>query len=209
MPTLELGILVSGGGSNLQAILDAVGAATLDARVKLVLSNLDGVGALSRAAAVGVPSAVCSHRNFGDRKSFETALADQLLAAGVTWVVLAGFMRILSPVFLRRFAGRVLNIHPALLPAFPGAHAQRQAWDYGAKVAGCTVHFVDEGVDTGPIIAQRSVPVLDEDTADTLAARILTQEHQLLPEVLRWLSQDRIVLDGNGGGRPRVLVRTP
>lgn len=194
MPTLKLGVLVSGSGTNLQAILDAVANGRLDADVRLVLSNVAGVKALDRAAAAGVKTAVLSHRGFENREAFDTALVDTLRREGVEWIALAGFMRVLTPVFLRAFEGRVVNIHPALLPAFPGAHGQRDALNYGVKIAGCTVHFVDEGVDTGTIIAQRAVPVLDDDTEQTLAARILEQEHQAYVEVLRMLSEDRIQL---------------
>lgn len=192
MPTLKLGILVSGSGTNLQAILDAVASGELDAEVRLVLSNVPGVKALDRATAAGVKTCVLSHRGFENREAFDTALVETLRREGVEWIALAGFMRVLTPVFLRAFEGHVVNIHPALLPAFPGAHGQRDALNYGVKLAGCTVHFVDEGVDTGTIIAQRAVPVLDDDTEQTLAARILEQEHQVYVEVLRWLAEERV-----------------
>jgi phosphoribosylglycinamide formyltransferase 1 len=205
--TLDLGILASGNGSNLQAILDAVAEGSLNARIRLVLSNVAGSPALERAAKAGVPRTVLSHRDYPSREEFDEHLATTLLDAGVTWVALAGFMRVLSPRFLGHFPGRVINIHPALLPAFPGVHAQKQALNYGVKVAGCTVHFVDAGVDTGPIIAQRAVPVLDGDDEDQLGARILEQEHAVFVEVLRWLAADRVrLVAGTATTRSRVVV---
>lgn len=208
MAKLQLGVLVSGGGTNLQAILDAVERGELDADVRMVLSNRDGVYALERARKAGVPTKVISHRDFPERSAFDRALVEALRAAGVTSIALAGFMRVLTPTFLQAFPGRVINIHPALLPAFPGTHAQRQALEYGVKVAGCTVHFVDAGTDTGPIIAQAAVPVHDTDTEESLQARILTCEHELYVSVLRWWSEDRIEwVASPSGGRPRVVVR--
>jgi phosphoribosylglycinamide formyltransferase-1 len=206
--TLDLGVLVSGRGSNLGAILDAIARQQLEARVRIVISNHADAPALGRADRAGVPSCVISHRDFPTREAFDQALVDALRAAGTEWVVLAGFMRVLTPVFLRAFAGRVINIHPALLPAFPGTHAQRQALDYGVKVAGCTVHLVDEGVDTGPIIGQRVVPVLDDDDEERLAARILEREHQLLTKVLADLARGAwMVVPGADGRRARVVRR--
>lgn len=208
MATLDLGVLVSGRGTNLGAILDAIADGALDARVKTVISNQADALALKRAEEAQVPTRVISHRDFATRQAFDQALVEALQAAGAHWVVLAGFMRVLTPVLLRAFSGRVLNLHPALLPAFPGTHAQRQALDYGVKVAGCTVHLVDEGVDSGPIIAQRVVPVLDDDDEDRLGARILTEEHGLLVEVLRDLARDALaVVPAAGGRRARVVRR--
>jgi len=210
LATLKLGVLVSGSGTNLQAILDATEDGSLDAEVRLVLSNVPGVKSLERAAAAGKRAVVLSHRDFTDREAFDKALVTTLRQAGVEWIALAGFMRVLTPVFLRAFEGRIVNIHPALLPAFPGAHGQRDAFNYGVKVAGCTVHFVDEGVDSGPIIAQRAVPVLDDDTEATLAARILQQEHQVYVEVLRLLAAGRIeIVPGSNGQRNRVRITKP
>ncbi|MBI5535443.1 MAG: phosphoribosylglycinamide formyltransferase [Deltaproteobacteria bacterium] len=207
MATLELGILVSGSGTNLQAILDAIADRSLDARVRLVISNRAGVQAIERATRAGAPASVVSHKSFPDRPSFDRALVDALRAAGVQWVVLAGFMRVLTPTFLDAFPMRVINVHPALLPAFPGVDAQAQALAYGVRVAGCTVHFVDSGTDTGPIIAQAAVGVRDDDTRDALAARILVQEHKLLTTVLRWISEDRVHLVPSGdGARARVRI---
>jgi phosphoribosylglycinamide formyltransferase-1 len=207
MATLALGVLVSGSGTNLQAILDAVAAHQLDAELRLVLSNKADALALDRARKAGVPTRVLSHKDFAHREAFDQALVEALREAGVEWVVLAGFMRVLTPTFLRAFPDRVLNIHPALLPAFPGVHAQAQALAYGVKVAGCTVHFVDQGVDTGPIVAQRAVSVEDDDTPETLAARILAQEHELLVEVLRLAAAGRLELVRPPEGRAKVRVR--
>jgi phosphoribosylglycinamide formyltransferase 1 len=204
---LELGVLVSGTGSNLLAILDAIAQGTLDARVRIVISNVPDALALQRAANARVPVATIVHGQFSNRQDFDAAVADALTRAGAEWVVLAGFMRVLTPEFLRKFRRRVLNIHPALLPSFPGVHAQQQAFDYGVKVAGCTVHFVDEGVDSGPIIAQRAVPVLHDDSAQSLAERVLEQEHLLFVDVLRWLAADRIRWqNAEPGGRPKIVV---
>lgn len=182
--TVDLGVLVSGNGTNLQAILDAIAAGRLDARVRLVLSNKSGVGALDRATRAGVASRVISHRDHPSREAFDHELVAALNEAGVTWIVLAGFMRVLTPVFLDAYKGRIINIHPALLPSFPGVNAQRQALEHGVKVTGCTVHFVDAGVDTGRIIAQSAVPVLDSDDEASLSQRIHAAEHELLVSVL-------------------------
>lgn len=206
----RFGVLVSGGGTNLQAILDAVRDKRLAAEVAVVVANDPNAGGLERARRAGVPTAVVDHKAYADRPSFELALTAALRAHGVEWVVLAGFMRLLTPTFLDTFPWRVVNVHPALLPAFPGAHAQRQAFDYGVKVAGCTVHFVDAGTDTGPILAQSTVPVLDGDDLDTLSARILVAEHELLPRVLQWIADGRVSVDaatdGKDGKRARARV---
>ena len=208
MATLPLGILVSGSGTNLQAVLDAVASRQLDADVRLVVSNKPGVGALARAQRAGVPCLVLPHRTFPDRIAFERALVEALSRAGARWIVLAGFMRVLGPAFLDAFPGRVVNIHPSLLPAFPGVDAQRQALEYGVRVSGCTTHFVDAGTDTGPIIAQSAVPVLPDDTRDSLAARILPREHELLVRTLQWIADERVqILDPLDGRRPRVVLR--
>lgn len=205
MARLKLGVLVSGRGSNLQAILDAVSAGRLDADVRIVVSNRADAGALERAQRAGVPTGVISHRDFEDRAAFDAALVSALKAAGVSVVVLAGFMRVLTPTFLDAFPWRVINVHPAILPAFPGVDAQKQALDCGVKIAGCSVHFVDAGTDTGPIIAQAAVPVLDDDTQDALAHRILEMEHRVLVEVLRWVAEGRVDVVV-GGARPRVVT---
>lgn len=208
MATLELGVLISGRGSNLLSILHAIAGSRLDARVRVVISNRADAGGLVHAKARNVPTAVLPHKAHATREAYDEALVAALREAGVTHVVLAGFMRIVTPVLLDAFHGRVINIHPSLLPAFPGLHAQAQALAYGVKLAGCTVHFVDAGTDSGPILAQATVPVLDGDDEDTLAARILNAEHNLLPRALQWIAQDRVtIVPGEGSARPRVLVR--
>jgi phosphoribosylglycinamide formyltransferase-1 len=207
MAKVKLGILVSGSGTNLQAILDARRAGALEAEVSLVISNQSEVRALDRAREAGVPTRVISHRDFADRNLFDAELVEALRHAGATHVVLAGFMRVLTAVLLDAFPWRVVNIHPALLPAFPGIHAQRQALAYGVKVSGCTVHFVDGGTDTGPIIAQAVVPVLERDTEETLSARILAEEHRLLVAALAAIADgDVTVVPGADGSRARVQV---
>ncbi|MHC4838141.1 MAG: phosphoribosylglycinamide formyltransferase [Planctomycetota bacterium] len=193
---LRVGVLVSGGGTNLQAILDAVAAGTCPIDLRLVLSNKPGVRALGRATAAGVPSAVVSHRDFDTRPAFDAALVETLRGAGVDVVALAGFMRLLTPTFLDAFPLRVVNVHPALCPAFPGVDGPAQAVDWGVKVSGCTVHFVDPGTDTGPIIEQVPVPVLDDDDARSLHARIQVEEHRALPRVLGWLAEGRVRVAG-------------
>jgi phosphoribosylglycinamide formyltransferase-1 len=194
---MRLGILVSGSGSNLQAILDASRQEKLGGAIPaLVLSNVPGVQALDRARAAGVEALVIDHTTFAKRDLFEAALVEALRTRGVDWVALAGFMRLVGPTFLGAFPDRVVNIHPSLLPAFPGIHAQRQALLHGVRVAGCTVHFVDEGTDTGPIIAQAAVPVLAGDDEAALAARILAEEHRLYPAVLRAIAEGRVRRDG-------------
>jgi phosphoribosylglycinamide formyltransferase-1 len=191
-PPLELGVLVSGTGSNLQAILDAIAAGTLNARVKVVISNRPGVQALERARAVGVRALTIPHKDFPSREAFDRALVSALREAEVSWVVLAGFMRVLTPEFLAAYPGRIINIHPALLPAFPGVDAAKQALEYGVKITGCTVHFVDAGVDSGRIIAQRAVAVAVGDDLATLAARIHDAEHELFVAVLRDIAAGRV-----------------
>jgi phosphoribosylglycinamide formyltransferase-1 len=207
-----LGVLASGGGTNLQAILDAIAAGSLDARVAVVVSNEPGAGALDRARAAGVEALVIDHKAFADRRAFDAAVVEALRARGVDLVVLAGFMRVVTDVLLGAFPSRVVNIHPALLPAFPGVHAQAQALRHGVRIAGCTVHFVDGGTDTGPIIAQVAVPVLEDDDEASLTARILAKEHELLPRVLQWIAEGRVQVDSPGAGsagRARVRVRGP
>lgn len=208
MPPLDLGVLISGRGSNLQAILDAIAAGHLDARVRLVLSNRPDVEGLARAERAGVPTRVIAHRDFTDRDSFDAAVVAALREAGASWVVLAGFMRLLTTTFLDAFPHRVVNIHPSLLPSFPGVDAQQQALDHGVRVTGCTVHLVDAGTDTGPILAQAAVPVLDGDDRDALAARILVQEHALLIRALSWIAEGRLQIAPPDvpGGRARATL---
>jgi phosphoribosylglycinamide formyltransferase-1 len=201
---MNLGVLISGRGSNLGAILDAIEARRLDATVRLVISNKAGAAGLARAEVAGVPTQVIPHAAFADRSSFDAALVEALRAAGVDWVVLAGFMRIVTPVLLDAFPHRVLNIHPSLLPAFPGVDAQAQALAYGARITGCTVHLVDAGTDTGPVVAQAAVPILEGDDRERLAARILAEEHALLVRALGWIAAGKLeitpALEGRRAG---------
>ena len=198
---LAVGVLVSGRGSNLQALLDACAQPRFPARIVVVISDREQAPALERARAAGVEALWINPKDFADRESFDAALVRELQARGVGLVCNAGFMRILSPVYVRAFAGRALNIHPSLLPAFPGLHAQRQALDHGAKIAGVTVHFVDEGLDNGPIVLQASVPVEPGDTEATLSARILAEEHRLYPAAVRLFAEGRLRIVGR-----RVLI---
>jgi phosphoribosylglycinamide formyltransferase 1 len=203
---MNIAVLVSGSGTNLQAILDAQLRGELGgAKVVLVLSNVPGVKALERAESAGVPWLVMPHKDFTSREDFEDAIVSALRERHVELVALAGFMRIVTARLLRAFPQRIVNIHPALLPAFPGIHAHRQALDYGVKVTGCTVHFVDEGTDTGPIIMQAAVPILDGDDEAALQARILVEEHRLYPAVLRALAEGRVEVHGR---QVRVLPST-
>jgi phosphoribosylglycinamide formyltransferase-1 len=206
---LSLGVLVSGTGTNLQAIQDAIVSGRLDAAIRLVISNKPGALALERAEKAGLRTLCLSHRDYASREAFDQALVLALKDASVDWVVLAGFMRLLTRTMLQAFPSRVVNIHPSLLPAFPGVDAQEQALKCGVKVTGCTVHLVDEGTDTGPIVAQRAVPVLETDDAGALRARILTEEHALLVEVLRIISEDRLEVVRADGQRARVRTRPP
>jgi phosphoribosylglycinamide formyltransferase-1 len=219
---IRIGVLASGSGSNLQALLDGCAAGRVDGTVALVLSNVPGARALDRARAAGAPAEVLPSKGVTDRAAYDAAVAARLREHGVDLVCLAGYMRLVTPGFLRAFGPtaasrgcpRVVNIHPALLPAFPGLHGARQALDAGVKLAGCTVHFVDEGTDTGPIIAQAAVPVLDGDTEATLAARILEQEHRLYPQAIQWIAQGRLSLQGrrvhlDGATPPPERLRSP
>lgn len=181
-----LGVLVSGRGSNLQSILDAIQAGKIPAEVGVVISDKPDAKALDRAKSRGIPAVCLERKKFANKQEFEAAIIGKLRQHQVELVVLAGFMRILSNNVINAFAGRIMNIHPALLPAFTGLDAQKQAIDYGVKVAGCTVHFVDEGMDTGPIILQQAVPVFDDDTPETLSERILQEEHKLYPRAIEF-----------------------
>jgi phosphoribosylglycinamide formyltransferase-1 len=192
----RVGILLSGRGSNFLALHDAMLRGELPARVALVVSNLPQAAGLRSAAERGLATAAFPAGDFAGRAAQEDAMLARLAAHGVEWVCLAGFMRLLSPRFVRAHRQRMLNIHPSLLPAFPGLHAQRQALAHGVRVSGCTVHFVDEGLDDGAIVVQRAVPVLDGDDEASLAARILEQEHQAYPEALRRLLTERWRVDG-------------
>lgn len=189
-PGRRVGVLISGRGSNLQALIDAIAAGRLRAEVAVVISNRADATGLARAQAAGIQTVTVNHREYQSREAFETVLVRELRARQVALVCLAGFMRLLGRTFLDAFPNAILNVHPSLLPSFPGVDAQRQAWEHGAKVAGATVHFVTGELDGGPIVRQDAVCVEDDDTADTLAARILTVEHRIYPEAVG------IVLDG-------------
>lgn len=193
---LNIGVLVSGSGTNLQCIIDACSRGELPGRVACVISNKADAYALERAKKAGIPALHLDHRAYSGREGYDEALVAALREFGVELVVMAGFMRIITPVLLNAFPMAVMNIHPALLPSFPGLHAARQALEYGAKVAGCTVHFVDSGTDTGPIILQAPVPILEGDTEETLSERIQKEEHRIYPEAVRLFAQGRLSVDG-------------
>jgi len=193
---LKLGVLISGGGSNLQSIIDHIENGILPVQIKMVVSNNPQAYGLTRAKKHGIPCAVFNHQDFSSREDFDLEMIRVLQSAGVDLIVLAGFMRILTRSFLQAFEQKIINIHPALLPAFPGTHVQQKALDYGVKFSGCTVHFVDEGVDTGPIIIQSVVPVLPDDNAETLAARILKEEHKIYPQAIRYFAEGRVIKNG-------------
>jgi len=201
---IVIGVLASGRGSNFHAIWDGINADRLNVKVGVVISDKPEANVLRRIAGSGIPGVCIERKNFSSVQDFEQAILDELDMHHVELVVLAGFMRILTPYFLNRYPLRVMNIHPALLPAFPGLHAQRQALDYGAKVAGCTVHFVDEGMDTGPIILQEAVPVLPDDTEASLSERILHVEHRLYPRAVALYAEGRIQVDGR---RVKILEK--
>jgi phosphoribosylglycinamide formyltransferase-1 len=194
---MKTAVLASGSGTNLQSLIDHWQKGALaPAELAVVGVNVPGCQALSRAEQAGIPTFVLSHKSFGSREEFDHALVAELRGRGIELVVLAGFMRVLTPTFLDAFSNRVINIHPALLPAFPGTHAQKQALDYGVQLSGCTVHFVDAGTDTGPIIAQAAVPVLPGDDEQSLGRRILAEEHRLLPAVVAAVAAGRVTVEG-------------
>ncbi len=200
---LRLGVLASGSGSNLQAIIDRCADQSIDAEIVLVLSNVPDAGALVRAEQAGIATALIDHRTFAERVDFDRAVVTALQAASVDLVVLAGFMRLITAPFIAAFPDRIINIHPALLPAFPGLHVQKKALEAGARFSGCTVHFVDGGVDTGPIIIQAVVPILDDDDEASLSARILVQEHRIYPRAIQLLAEGRLRIEGR-----RVRIAT-
>jgi phosphoribosylglycinamide formyltransferase-1 len=195
-PEFRIVVLASGRGTNLQAIIDASESGRLLGKVVALVSDSPDAVALERARRHGIPQVVVDRKSYASKNEFDLGLLEAVRRLSPDLVVLAGFMRLLGRSFLERFPGKVINIHPSLLPAFKGIHAQKQALDYGVKYAGCTVHFVDEGVDTGPIIGQRAVPVLPDDTEDTLAARILVEEHSLLVECINAVLSGRVRTDG-------------
>ncbi len=193
---LKVGVLASGNGSNLQSLIDRSTDGTLPAQVACVISNNAAAFALERARRHGIPALHLDHRLFSCREAYDEALVDALREHGVELVALAGFMRIITPVLIDAFPHAIMNIHPALLPSFPGLHAQCQALKHGVKLAGCTVHFVDRGTDTGPIICQAAVPVMEGDTEDTLSARILVEEHRCYPMAVRLFAEGRLRVEG-------------
>ncbi|MGH7768965.1 MAG: phosphoribosylglycinamide formyltransferase [Candidatus Binatia bacterium] len=213
---VPLGVLISGSGTNLQAIIDAIEAKRLDAAIRVVISNRESAQGLVRAKNHGIPTAVVEHKQFSRRETYDEALVAILRERGVELVVLAGFMRLLSPVLIKAYSNRIMNIHPSLLPAFPGLHGQKQAADYGARLAGCTVHFVDEECDQGPIIIQAAVPVHPDDTDESLSARILKQEHRIYPRAIQLYSEGRlrvvgrkVFVDGLKKDEDEALVHPP
>lgn len=215
VPRPVIAVLVSGGGSNLQAIIDASESGAIPGKVGVVVSNKADAYGLVRARNHGIPAEIVDHRAFESREAFDARVVEILRAHGTEIVCLAGFMRVVTPVFLQAFPGRVLNIHPALLPSFPGSHGPRDALRYGVRFSGCTVHFLDEGVDTGPIVAQAVVPVYEDDTEETLAARILREEHRIYPMAIRLLLEGKLTVEGRrvfakGAGRvPDFSRRNP
>lgn len=213
---LPLGVLISGNGSNLQAIIDAIEEKQLDAVIRVVVSNREEAFGLVRARKHNIPTEVLDHRKFSSREAYDQALVDILKAQQVELVILAGFMRLLSPVFVSSYSSRIMNIHPALLPAFPGLHVQRKALEHGARFSGCTVHFVNEGCDEGPIIIQAVVPVFPDDTEESLSARILKEEHRIYPRAIQLYSEGRlrvvgrkVLVDKLAREEDRVLVNPP
>lgn len=203
---MRLGVLASGGGTNLQSLIDCCADNSLAAEIAIVISNNPDAGALSRAEKAGIQICCINHRDFDKRTAFDHKIVQQLQESEVELVVLAGFMRIIGPIFIEAFPQQIINIHPALLPAFPGLHVQQQAIDYGARFSGCTVHFVDTGIDTGPIILQAVVPVFEEDSADDLAARILIEEHKIYPQAIQLFAEGRLQIKGH---RVHILPADP
>ena len=201
-PTVKLGVLISGSGTNLQAIIDAILRGDLKAEIRLVISNRADAQGLERARRHGIETMVIDHRKFASREDFDRAILAALLDRSVELVALAGFMRLLSPVMLEAFPGRIMNIHNSLLPSFPGIHGPKDAIEYGVKIAGCTVFFVTAGVDAGPVIVQAAVPVLPGDDEQRLAARILLQEHRIFPHAIALFQQGRLEIQGR-----RVIIK--
>jgi phosphoribosylglycinamide formyltransferase-1 len=193
---VPIGVLVSGSGSNLQSIIDCIEAGSLDAEIRIVISNEPDAYALQRAARHHISAVVIRHVDYAGRQEFEEQIIKTLKEYGVELVIMAGFMRILGPAILKAFPMRIMNIHPALLPAFPGLHVQEKAVNYGVKFSGCTVHFADDGVDSGPIIIQAVVPVNDSDSAEDLAGRILKEEHKVYPKAIQLYAEGRLVIQG-------------
>ena len=196
MKIIKLGVLVSGRGSNLQAIIDNIEKGALSAEIAVVISDQEDAYALERARKHKIPAVHIDAKRYGTRDTYDAALVGELKKRTVDLVCLAGFMRIITPVLIKAFPNRILNIHPSLLPAFPGLHVQKKALNHGVKFSGCTVHFVDEGVDTGPIIIQAVVPVLDNDTENSLSERILKQEHKIYSRAIQLFAEGRLTIEG-------------
>jgi phosphoribosylglycinamide formyltransferase-1 len=192
----KIGVLISGRGSNMEALAIACKEGQIPARIVLVVSNEPGAAGLARAHRHGIETLVFDHREVRGREAHDRRVAEALDRAGCDLVCLAGYMRLLSPWFVGHYRDRIMNVHPSLLPAFPGLDAQKAAWEHGVKVSGATVHFVDEDLDHGPIIVQASVPVHEDDTPDTLAARILVEEHILYPRAVRWFFEGKLGVEG-------------
>jgi phosphoribosylglycinamide formyltransferase-1 len=211
MTPIPIAVLISGRGSNFVALAEAIERGEIPARIALVVSNESSAAGLELARGMGLEAQAIPHRSFPNRASHEAAVLEELAGVGAEWVCLAGYMRLLSADFVQRFENRMLNIHPSLLPAFPGLDVQQQAIDHGVRLSGCTVHLVDEGLDSGPIVVQRAVAVRSHDTADDLAGRILAQEHQAYPEALRrlltesWVVEGRKVVFGMAGAEGAAL----
>ena len=199
---IDIAVLATGNGTNLQSIIDSIEAGRIEAAIKLVVSDNANAKALERARKHGIPTEIISKQDFPKREAYDEKLVSLLKEHSIELVVLAGFMRLLSPVMLSAFPERIINIHPSLLPAFPGLDVQRQALEHGVKFSGCTVHFVDEGLDTGPIIIQAVVPVFDDDTVDALKKRILVEEHRIYPLAIDYISRDMIKIEGR-----RIIIK--
>ena len=200
---MKIGVLASGSGSNLQTLIDQLHRdESCEIEISVVISDQKKAYALSRAKQAGIPSYIVSAQNSADRHAFDEKISELLNVHAVELIVLAGFMKLLQPAFVQRYSNRIVNIHPALLPAFPGAHPVADTLAYGAKVSGVTVHFVDEGMDTGPIIAQKSMPVFDDDDEESLHARLQVEEHKLYPTVIKWYAENRISFVGR-----KVIVK--
>jgi phosphoribosylglycinamide formyltransferase 1 len=213
---LPIAVLISGGGTNLQAIIDAIAGNRLDAKIEVVLSNRADAFGLVRAKNHGIPTEILDHKAFPSREAYDQAIVDLLRARSVQLVALAGFMRLLSPVLVRAFSNRIMNIHPALLPSFPGLHVQKKALEHGVRFSGCTVHFVNEECDEGPIIIQAVVPVFPDDSEEQLAERILQQEHRIYPRAIQLYAEGRlhvvgrkVMVDGLGRDQAQIVVHPP
>jgi phosphoribosylglycinamide formyltransferase-1 len=213
---LPIAVLISGGGTNLQAIIDAIAGNRLDAKIEVVLSNRADAFGLVRAKNHGIPTEILDHKAFPSREAYDQAVVDLLRARSVQLVALAGFMRLLSPVLVRAFSNRIMNIHPALLPSFPGLHVQKKALEHGVRFSGCTVHFVNEECDEGPIIIQAVVPVFPDDSEEQLAERILQQEHRIYPRAIQLYAEGRlhvvgrkVMVDGLGRDQAQIVVHPP